>query len=210
MRALDPQAADLGSREKLAGADYLAWYPAEADVSIRPGWFYHTSEDEQIKSLNHLLEIYFNSVGRNAVLLLNIPPNPRGRFTEGDVQRLHEFGAALRKIFEHPVAQAQGPLPLHVSRVDAQHSAFEWIWDLPQARSFDCIMIQEDLSIGQRVEAFAIEACINGGWQKIAAGTTIGYKRLLRFDAVESQKVRLTILEARLTPAIAAFKLFMR
>ena len=71
-------------------------------------------------------------------------------------------------------------------------------------------MIQEDLSIGQRVEAFAIEAYINGGWQKIAAGTTIGYKRLLRFDQVESQKVRLTILEARLTPAIAAFKLFMQ
>jgi alpha-L-fucosidase len=206
MRELDPQAADLGSREKLVGADYLAWYPAEVDVSIRPGWFYHTSEDEQIKSLNNLLEIYFNSVGRNAVLLLNIPPNPRGRFAEGDVQRLHEFGAALRKIFDHPVAQAEGPL--HFSRVIAKPSALDWILELPQARSFNCIMLQEDLSNGQRVEAFAIEAWINGGWQKIADGTTIGYKRLLRLDAVESQKVRLTILEARLPPAIAAFKLF--
>ena len=123
VRVLDPQAADLGSREKLAGADYLAWYPAEVDVSIRPGWFYHSGEDEQVKSLNHLLEIYFNSVGRNAVLLLNIPPNPSGRFAAEDVQRLHEFGAAIRKIFDHPVAQAQGPLPLHVSRVNAQQSA---------------------------------------------------------------------------------------
>ena len=91
---------DLGNRKYLAGAKKLVWYPAECDVSIRPGWFYHANEDGQVKSLKHLLDIYYRSVGRNAVLLLNVPPDRRGLFHENDVARLREFRAALDETFK--------------------------------------------------------------------------------------------------------------
>jgi alpha-L-fucosidase len=229
VRPLDPTAADLGSRARLSeGADYLAWYPAEVDVSIRPGWFYHAREDDQVKSLDRLLDIYYHSVGRNAVLLLNIPPDRRGQFAEIDAKRLHEFGAVIRRTFEHNLAQEAsvmtfpGPLddPASGSAIAVaanpdtcwilpeRQTQGELVLVLPQRIVFNCIMLQEDLSVGQRVEAFAVDAWDGERWQPIASGTTIGYKRLLRVDAIETQGVRLRILEARLNPAIKTFGLY--
>lgn len=93
------KAKDLGGRDIVARATELFWYPSEVDVSIRPGWFYHTDQDKQVKSLNHLTDIYFKSVGYNSVLLLNIPPDLRGLINENDVQRLKEFSSYLKKTF---------------------------------------------------------------------------------------------------------------
>ena len=91
---------DIGSRAMIAKAFNLFWYPAEVDVSIRPGWFYHESENDQIKSLAKMVDIYFNSVGRNALLLLNIPPDKRGLIHENDVARLKEFKAYIDRTFD--------------------------------------------------------------------------------------------------------------
>jgi alpha-L-fucosidase len=229
IRKLDPMAADLGSRARLSeGANYLAWYPAEVDVSIRPGWFYHAREDDQVKTLSQLLDIYYTTVGRNAVLLLNIPPDRRGRFADVDIQRLREFGAAIRRTFQHNLAQgakATASAVLHgdpafsgANAVDGNpdtcwmlpHNQIrgELVLDLSRTRAFNRIMLQEDLSVGQRVEAFAVDIWDGGTWQQIAAGTTIGYKWLLRIDDAETRRVRLRILEARLNPAIRTFGLF--
>lgn len=93
------KAKDLGGRDIVARATELFWYPSEVDVSIRPGWFYHADQDKQVKSLNHLTDIYFKSVGYNSVLLLNIPPDLRGLINENDVQRLKEFSSYLKKTF---------------------------------------------------------------------------------------------------------------
>lgn len=100
----DRREKDLGHRRYLAGAERLMWYPAECDVSIRPGWFYHPEQDGRVKSLAHLLEIYYRSVGRNSNLLLNIPPDKRGRFHENDVARLKELRAVLDETFDENLA----------------------------------------------------------------------------------------------------------
>jgi alpha-L-fucosidase len=203
VRDLSAPEPDLGSRDRLAralaeGADYLAWSPAEVDVSIRPGWFYHAEEDGQVKSLVDLMQIYFSSVGSNALLLLNIPPDRRGRFAEADVTRLDEFGANLRRIFQ--------PIPGALS-ADASGSA--WTLDLPKPSPFTLVGLQEDLSTAQRVESFAVDAWDGQAWRQIASGTTIAYKRLLRVERTQAQRVRLRILAARLEPAIAAIHLFL-
>jgi alpha-L-fucosidase len=227
VRTLDVLADDLGSREKLLEAggltrpDYLAWYPAEVDVSIRPGWFYHASEDERVKPLEHLLEIYYASVGRNGVLLLNIPPDRRGRFADPDVLCLCEFGAELRRTFDRDLAQGAavtGSSGLPAACVDGKEDTF---WqpesDDPQPQvtlelslpaAIRHIVLQESLEVGQRVERFTLEAWVDGAWREIGAGTTIGYKRILKVTAVETQRVRLRILQSRLNPAIATLALF--
>lgn len=205
VRHLDAQAPDLGSRAKLAediaqGADYLAWSPAEVDVSIRPGWFYHASQDAQVKSLAQLLEIYDQSVGRNALLLLNIPPDQRGLFADEDVARLREFGAALQRTFHED--------PAYAGRLARGLSENEWLLELPGPSPFNLIQVQEDLEVGQRVESFAVDAWVESGWIELATATTIGYKRLLRVPPTTSSHLRLRVLASRGAPAIASFKLF--
>ena len=96
---IDNKSQDLGSREMLKNATELFWYPSEVDVSIRPGWFWHENENGKVKSLKHLADIYFQSVGYNSVLLLNIPPDRRGRIHEADVARLKEFAAYRQQVF---------------------------------------------------------------------------------------------------------------
>lgn len=230
VRMLDPMADDLGSRERLlTGAgdqpwSYLAWSPAEVDVSIRPGWFYHPEEDEKVKPLEQLLDIYYASVGRNGVLLLNIPPDRHGLFAEPDVQRLKEFGEALRHIFAHDLAfgcsthassTACGN-PSHC--VDGEAGTFwmpeetdrqpELTLEFDQPVQIDHIVLQESLEVGQRVEQFTIEAWSDETWRRLAEGTTIGYKRILRCRPVTTRQVRVRILQSRLSPGLATAALF--
>jgi len=201
------------------------WYPAECDVSIRPGWFYHASQDDKVKSLDHLLEIYYRSVGRNSVLLLNVPPDRRGRFHENDVARLRQLRAVLDETFKTNLAagarvSAEGTRagfdPASVTDGDD-----ETYWttkegvvraslaiDLGRPVTFDRAMVQEMISTGQRVEEFKLEAQIDGAWKEIAKATTLGYKRLLRFPEVTASTVRLTILDSRDCPTIREFGLF--
>lgn len=218
-------AADFGNRKYLAGASSLAWYPAECDVSIRPGWFYHATEDDKVKSLEHLLDIYYRSVGRNAVLLLNIPPDRRGLFHENDVARLKELRATLDETFKTNLAKGK---PVKAGSETADHTAemaadgdgaTYWTpadgqiqasleFDLGGPVTFDRAMLQEMISTGQRVEQFTLEAWDGQSWKEFAKATTIGHKRLLKFPAVTTSKVRLTIVDARDCPTIREFGLF--
>jgi len=222
------QLKDLGDRKYLADAKRLVWHPAECDVSIRPGWFYHAREDAKVKTLAQLLDIYYRSVGRNAVLLLNVPPDRRGLFHENDVARLRELRAVLDETFRTNLAAGK---PARASNVRGNEPAFGadqavdndlasyWTTDdgqttgwleveLGQSTTFDRAMLQEQFTLGQRVEAFSLAAWDGQAWQKIIAAGTIGYKRLLRFPTVTTTRVRLTILQSRAEPAIRELKLF--
>jgi alpha-L-fucosidase len=204
---LDAQAADLGSDHAIEGVakkgGRLIWYPGQVDVSIRPGWFYHVAEDGIVKSLDHLLDIYDTSVGGNAQLLLNIPPDKRGRIHENDVRRLKELGDRLRATFAVNLAAGAKARP-------GGGGAGSFIeYDLASPAAFNVVMVQEDIRSGQRVEAFAVDAWEGSGWNEIASGTTVGYKKLLRFPTVTASKVRLRILGARAPASISEFGLFL-
>ncbi len=191
-------AEDLGSREKIWGAKTLIWYPSEVDVSIRPGWFYHASEDSLVKNPEKLVDIWYNSVGRNSVLLLNLPPDRRGLIHKNDVSALKGMKKILNATFGRNLAEK--------AAITSKDSII--ILDLPAVVTFDRVMICENFRNGQRVEAFAVDTWNGDSWIEINHGTTIGYKRLLRFDPVTSGKVRLRILAARDTPEIITFGLF--
>jgi alpha-L-fucosidase len=221
--------ADIGSRARLQalGVRFLAWYPAEADVSIRPGWFWHQSQNDSVKSLGKLVDIYYGSVGRNAVLMLNVPPDRRGLFTETDVRRLKEFGDHVAVTFRKNLASgarasasstARGGTFAAANAVDASPDSY---WkaangevaaaltvDLRSSTRFNRVMLGESMAVGQRVEAFAVDVWDGAAWKEVATATTIGYKRLLRIDDVRASRVRVRIRESRAAPSIATFGLF--
>lgn len=193
---IDGMAADLGSRDMLAKASEIFWYPSEVDVSIRPGWFYHADQDTQVKSLKHLVDIYFQSVGRNSQLLLNIPPDRRGHIHEADSVRLQEFAAYLRKAFaDDRVRNGE-----HLWQAEAGESRE---YELAPESRINTVLLQEDIARGQRVEAFTLEAHTPEGWRRVGEGTTVGYKRLLRIPAVEADRLRLTVTGTRLRSRIS-------
>ena len=202
-----------------------AWHPAECDVSIRPGWFYHSTEDTKVKSLATLADIYFKSAGRNSVLLLNIPPDRRGRIAEADVVRLKEFGAFVRQLAAGDFAA--GATPAATSRRnDKSHERFltdgnpatSWSpaanqttgsieFDLGQPRTFNVARIQEDIALGERVQAYHVEIFEGGAWRTVTAGQVIGHKQLRRFPAVTTQRARLVIDKSSAPPALCEFGL---
>lgn len=214
---LDAMTPDLGSRELIDKADRLFWYPAEVDVSIRPGWFYHAREDNRVKSLAHLVDIYFNSIGMNAVLLLNVPPDQRGLIHENDVARLMEFRQWLDAAFAENLFLNARPNN-HKARaaIDGNAKSYYTVrlfpetveFDLGREVKFDVLELQEYIAKGQRVESFTVEALLNGQWQEITSGTTIGYKRLLRFAPVISDRIRIIFKEARHHALISGLGLF--
>lgn len=189
------QAADIGSRAKLTApaVRYLQWFPAEADVSLRPGWFYHP--DQQPKSAARLVQLYESSVGRNAVLLVNVPPGPDGRIADADLASLTAFGAAIERTYGGS------------SNLATRSGEFG-----ARARgAFDRIRLGEDITRGQQVERFAVDvwAGQETGWRQIAAGTTIGYSRILTLPApVTADRVRVRIEQSRGTPHLAFFGLY--
>ena len=184
------KAKDLGGRDILAKAKELFWYPSEVDVSIRPGWFYHKNQDSKVKSLKHLTDIYFQSVGYNSVLLLNIPPDTRGLINEADVNRLKEFRAYLDEAFADNKVVGGDKL-----WKAAQGQQKEYV--IKDNSEINVVMLQEDISKGQRVEEVDVEVFTDGAWKTVAQGTTIGYKRMFRFPAVEAEKMRVTIKASR-------------
>ena len=195
------KAKDLGGRDIVARATELFWYPSEVDVSIRPGWFYHTDQDKQVKSLNHLTDIYFKSVGYNSVLLLNIPPDLRGLINENDVQRLKEFSSYLKKTFACNYVLKGNEAWYGTSGTVRQY-------DIQKDALVNTFMIQEDISKGQRIESFLVEAYKDGSWTHMAEGTTVGYKRLVRFSDTRPERIRVTIRSARGVANVAAVGLF--
>ena len=187
---------DLGGRDMLVNAKELFWYPSEVDVSIRPGWFYHQQEDNQVKSLKHLTDIYFKSVGYNSVLLLNIPPDQRGRISDADVNRLKEFADYRKEIFADN--RVKGGLKAWTARPGDTR-----VYQLKPKSEINVVMLREDISKGQRMEAFTVEALTAGGWKEIAKGTTVGYKRLIRIPAVEARQLRVKVDACRLAANIS-------
>ena len=195
------KAKDLGGRDIVARATELFWYPSEVDVSIRPGWFYHADQDKQVKSLSHLTDIYFKSVGYNSVLLLNIPPDLRGLINENDVQRLKEFSGYLKNTFARNYV---------LKGNEAWHGTSGTVrqYDIQKDALVNAFMIQEDISKGQRIESFLVEAYKDGSWIHMAEGTTVGYKRLIRFSDTRPERIRVTIRSARGVADVAAVGLF--
>ncbi|MBQ5716100.1 MAG: alpha-L-fucosidase [Alistipes sp.] len=198
---INAMSKDLGSRELVAKARMMYWYPSEVDVSIRPGWFYHPEEDEKVRSVANLVDIYYQSVGCNSVLLLNIPPDKRGLLHEVDVNNLKEFGEYIEKSFADNA----------VIKGDKLWCAAEGksnIYKVKRGAVVNTLLLQEEIAKGQRVERFLVEGYINGSWQHITEGTTIGYKRLLRFSDCTPEKIRLTILGTRNAANIANVGLY--
>ncbi len=218
----DMESQYLGSREKIKNAKSLIWYPSEVDVSIRPGWFWHESENSRVKTPEKLLDIYFSSVGRNSLLLLNIPPDTEGLINEADILSLKTWKDALESIFKENFAKnallRSSDNSLNINTLTDNNDATSWNpvskspytfeLDLKPATVFNVLLLQENISIGQRIEHFTLEAWADGSWKQIAEGTTVGYKRLLRFPTVETNKVRFTIDQSRLEPALAEFGLY--
>ena len=198
---LQEMSKDLGSRDLVAKAQEAYWYPSEVDVSIRPGWFYHAEQDEQVRSLANLVNIYYRSVGCNSVLLLNIPPDRRGLIHEVDVQRIKELSDYIGKTFATNYVEDGTQM---------------WKAEVGQSKEYNVkpgamvntFLIQEDIAQGQRVEDFLVEAYSNGTWQYATEGTTVGYKRLLRFSDCQPEKIRVTLRGARGTANISNVGLY--
>ena len=176
------------------------WIPGEIDVSIRPGWFWRESENAQVKSVEQLADIWLTSVGRNALLLLNVPPDTRGRIHEIDSTRLMEFRAWREKVLGVNLAADAG------IRKRARGSI--WEMTLPEARTVNYVQLQEEIALGQRISGFRVEAKDAGGWRTIAEGTTIGYKRILPVATVTARKVRVTITASLARPVLKDIALY--
>ena len=211
------------------GQDGKAWHPAECDVSIRPGWFWHQSQDGQVKSLARLLDIYYKSVGRNAGLLLNVPPTSEGRFAAPDAARLREFRLALDATFATDLARGKpcradavrggdpgfgparavdgDPRTYWAVDDDVRQASIEIDLEAPAACSV--CLLGEAIELGQRIEAHRVEVLAGGQWRTVARGTTVGYKRLHRFPAVEARRLRVTIERARACPTLTTVGLFI-
>ncbi|UCD25880.1 MAG: alpha-L-fucosidase [Gemmatimonadota bacterium] len=204
------------------------WVIPLCDTSIRPGWFYHADQDDDVKTPQELIDIYYRSVGRNCVLLLNMPPDQRGLLHMNDVRALREFKRILDETFannlaSHKPVQADNHRGNHdyfsPSNLVDQHLDSYWATDdgilraaleidLGETVFFNRIMLQEPIRFGQRIAAFSIEARVDNEWMQVAQATTIGYKRLLRIDGVEADRVRIVIERANNVPALSNFGLF--
>ena len=169
-----------------------AWVPAETDVSIRPGWFWRESETAQLKSTEALFDIWLTSVGRNSVLLLNVPADTRGRIPSADSLRLMEFRALRERVFGNDLAKGARQR-LRGNTLDIQ---------LPEDRTFNLIELREDISLGQRIYSFQVETEEDGNWTVLAEGTTIGHKRMLPVPECSSRHLRVRITGAYAEPVL--------
>jgi len=197
------------------------WVPAESDVSIRPGWYYHTYEDHKVRTLPDLMEIYYKSIGQNSSLLINFPVDTRGLIHEKDEEAILKMAAKVKEDFAVNLAKEASFEPSADRGVGYEASNlndgdFNTYWTTPdgpvqasveidfgKAVSFNRLLIQEFVNLGQRVKAFSLEKEVNGSWEKIADGTTIGYKRILRFPDTDAQRIRVNFLDGKGIPVIS-------
>ncbi len=171
------------------------WRPGETDVSIRPGWFYHPAEDAKVRTVEDLVSLYFTSVGRNSKLLLNVPPTRDGLIHDIDAERLRGMRGALQAMFRTDLTGGKPPAwtPTGTRSAVAELS-------LAPAGAVSIVDLREDISKGQVIAAYQVEGRTAAGWQPLAKGTTVGYRKLDRFAAVDISAVRVTILDAVDTP----------
>jgi alpha-L-fucosidase len=190
-------APDVGEHLQRGDPDGSVWRPGETDVSIRPGWFWHPAENERVRDVTNLLDLYTTSVGRNSKLLLNVPPTRDGLLHGADTAALRSFRERREAIYGRDLA-ARARL-----RGDARGQTLE----LREPVSFDTTVLGEDIRHGQHVVSYAIEAEAEGGWRAIARGTTIGYKKIDRFAPVTASRVRVRIGEALAEPRLTRLRL---
>jgi alpha-L-fucosidase len=205
------------------------YVPGECDVSIRPGWFWRASENARVKSPRRLLDLYEASVGRNCTLLLNVPPDDRGLVHEADVKALTGMRALVDRVYGTSLVPA-GATATASSTLGGEDVGFRaarvldtdldtWWAPAGEARTgsltialggpvtFDRVRLQEYVALGQRVTLFEIEAEVDGRWQRIATGTTIGHTRIVALPVTTASRVRVTIHDARGVPMIASLSL---
>lgn len=218
LRQKDELAGKVHYTEFMSGhEDGEKWVPGEADVSIRPGWFYHSVEDDKVRSLDEMVDIYYESIGRNATLLLNLPVDRRGLVHENDEARLKELVATIKADFKTELlagTQVQASNirgndpnfgPQNV--IDGNKNTY-WATDdkvkqatveftFKKPTTINRVLLQEYIKLGQRVKAFSIEAKVDGKWETIANETTIGYKRILRLNRVTASALRVNVLDAK-------------
>jgi alpha-L-fucosidase len=202
------------------------WVPAEVDVSIRPGWFYHQSQDTLVRSPENLMELYYSSVGRNSNLLLNVPPDRRGLLNENDVKSLLAFRELREKEFSHELGRGKSAQsssyrgrPFVASNVNDGDPETYWTTpddvksasvtiNLGARTEVNRILLQEYIKLGQRVSKYSVYAMVDEKWVKVADGTTIGYKVIRKFPVVNTTDMRLTIEDAKACPVISNIELF--
>ncbi|RHR43275.1 alpha-L-fucosidase [Parabacteroides sp. AF18-52] len=208
----DKMAQDLGSRTLLADARGVIWYPSEVDVSIRPGWYYHASEDTSVKTPQKLIDIYYSSIGKNSLLLLNLPPDKRGLIHENDISSLMNMKRILGKTFEKNLLKKAVSSTGEIG--DLTDGRLETYWQgsgktntieisFEGEEEFDRLLLQENITEGQRIERFTLECQVGDTWQMVTEGTTVGYKRILRFAPVRCNKVRIVVSESRDLPQLS-------
>lgn len=221
---------DVRERESPTGTrNGKRWLPAECDVSIRPGWFWHESENSRVKTPAQLIDIFYKSVGRGANLLLNVPPNRLGQLQTEDVAALRSFGGYVRGTFSVDLAakakvsasnvrgkdSAYGPSNLIDGQgntswaTDDDVHVADTVLDFKGGVTFNVIAVKEDIRYGQRVDAFAVERWTGAGWEQVAAGTSIGPRRFLRLaQPVTASRLRLRVTQASASPVLSQFSLF--
>ena len=176
------------------------WMPAETDVSIRPWWFYHPDENDKVKSPKELVNLYYESVGHNSLLLLNIPPNREGLLSEPDVYNIKEFRKILNKMFSKNLATRKVLSLLTDKKLNTFVSIKinrPLVIDFKKPVKIDRAILQENIATGQRIENARFEYWDGKIWKSLIAFTTVRYKRLLRFKPVILQRVRLIISAAK-------------
>jgi alpha-L-fucosidase len=203
--------------------------PAECDVSIRPGWFYHEKEDTKVRTPQNLVDLYYSSVGRGASLLLNLPVDRRGKIHENDAKSLLEFRKLLDKTFTNDLTRGARVVVSDTTRGDRRFAPTNMLdgsrstyWlagngatqqeitiDFGHATTFNVIRLREFLPLGQRVEAFALDEWFEEGWRQFSSGTSIGNCRLVRSEQITTTKVRLRITGAASVPPIAEVGVFV-
>ena len=202
---------DLGSREKLYQGKFLHYQQGEVDTSIREGWFYRNDDEQKVRNADDVFDIYERSVGGNATLIMNIPPNREGRFSPRDVEALIESGRRIKSTYtENLLEGATGPNEI----LDENENSFllidgtkEVIITTKNPIVTNRFVIQEAITThSERIEKHALDAWVGNKWKEIASATNIGYKRILRFPEIETNTFRFRVLESRNTPAISVVK----
>lgn len=194
LQKVDTMDEDLGSRNILKNNANLSWYPAEVDVSIRKGWFYHTKDDRTVKSARRLFKIYLTSVGNNCTLLLNIPPTDKGVICAKDVRNLKALGEKIKDITAYPV------LEQNIGEFKADQGYLEFNFDSEKKLKY--FVISEDLAYSQRIEKFDLYIKkTNGSYKRAYQGTIVGAKKIVKLNKKATGAV-LVIRQSRSTPHI--------
>lgn len=217
---------EYGEKYSMGQENGTHWVPGEADVSIRPGWYYHPYEDHKVKSLSELMDIYYNSIGQNSTLLLNFPVDKRGLIHEKDKEQVLKMANKIEEDFKEELAVSavaratnnrgsnynaskinDGDKKSYWSTEDRTHTAtitLEW----KEKIDFNRVLLQENIELGQRIKKFSVEVELEGKWINVANETTIGYKRILRMAPVRTRKLKINILDARSTPTISNVEIY--